>query len=175
MVELVAYDWPGNIRQLRNVATEIAARSGHLPQALIPASLHRTRKTRKRPPSGPFIPEAQVGTERAASANTQRELQVPGQTHLKPAQLTDEHILATLQAQRWNVTASAKALGIAKNSLVARMQSIAGLRQGATLTATEIATAQQEVGADVTLLAEYLHVSPRALLLRMAQLRKHSL
>ncbi|MBI5610812.1 MAG: sigma 54-interacting transcriptional regulator [Deltaproteobacteria bacterium] len=45
--ELVAYSWPGNVRQLRNVATEIAVRDHGHRHASLPPSLQRTPTARR--------------------------------------------------------------------------------------------------------------------------------
>jgi len=189
--ELMAYDWPGNVRQLRNIAMEVAVRSRATETAAVPPSLHRTPGRRRRMQSGdhapqrggdhgptaapdpmPGGPSADLHVHSLANKDwVEGAAQVPAPVRMLPAQLPDATIVAVLRDHRWNITASARALGIAKNSLVARMADIDGVRRAGELTPSDIDDARAEVGASPRAMAMLLHVSERGLRLRLRELQ----
>jgi len=183
--ELVTYDWPGNIRQLRNVATEMAIRCAHLPTALVPASLHRAPRPRKRQPSGPVTQEPAKQTGEGRRATNDGYASAPGPASRdtpwmgapyparpRPAHIPDERIAQTLREHDWNVTGAARTLGVAKNTLVARLKAMPGVRQSTELSADEIARARERFGDDLAAVASHLQVSQRALAHRLYTLDK---
>lgn len=86
---LMQHDFPGNVRELKNIAVQMALDHHEAPTAALP---HRL--TRKPPESE---------TERPSS----------------PSPPTESGIRDALRANQWNVARAASALGIAKNTLVA--------------------------------------------------------
>ncbi|MGH7393926.1 MAG: sigma-54 interaction domain-containing protein, partial [Candidatus Rokuibacteriota bacterium] len=106
---LIAYRWPGNIRELSNVLERVALLSDTpavTPQTLaLPAEVVPAR-----PPAAPAeaprtLDDAVDGVER-------------------------EHLLAALEATAWNVTRAAMRLGVSRNTLRYRIEKHA-LRPGA--------------------------------------------
>ncbi|MBX9912990.1 MAG: sigma-54-dependent Fis family transcriptional regulator, partial [Pseudomonadaceae bacterium] len=98
---LLAYHWPGNVRQLRNVLRTLAAlcedgciRLSDLPVAIRQASLHPQNSPVPAPNNvaGPLD-----DAERSA-------------------------LLATLQAQRWHMSRAAEQLGISRNTLYRKLR-----------------------------------------------------
>lgn len=178
VAELVAYDWAGNVRQLLNVAMEMAIRGVHAPTVTIPSSLHRARKLRKRPISGDFVSERRASAEHRRRAGDDPMLTGPqpkvtgfAPVRILPKDVSDSDILLVLEQNAWNLTATARSLGMAKNTLTGRMRGIEGLRRAAELTLEEIQHARQEAGGDAAKTAALLHVSARALLVRLHELR----
>lgn len=183
VAELLAYEWPGNVRQLRNVAIEMAVKCSRSPAALVPPTLYRTRRARRRPASGPYVPDAHAdarrpvptptdvasmmaaaqmpSAERPALARTDRE---------RPALIPDAAIAEALAHCGYNVTAAARALGIAKNTLAARMARMPQVRRSTELSRREFDEALVATHGDLTAAADLLGVSPRALSHRLAQL-----
>ncbi len=98
---LLAYHWPGNIRQLRNALRYALAlcddgfiEPGHLPQELLAdADAHEPAPR----------PTALAATDAAGSADAQR-------------------LLASLRQHHWNVTAVAQALGICRATVYRHMK-----------------------------------------------------
>lgn len=193
MADLLEQDWPGNVRQLRNVATEMAVRSGRLDTAEIPPTLYRARRARKRPPSGPFVDGGEPQTEVLSRAMVQRNaaaavaatapLTVAGAPTAasatgvaaptaSAAQATPERVAAALREHGWNLMGTARALGIAKNTLTARMRAFGIDRPSTDLSAAEIEAALELCDHDLSATAAHLHVSQRALGHRLAALRR---
>ena len=115
---LLAYAWPGNIRELRNVVrTALAlASDGTLRLEQLPWSLRRNASAAALPPMEP-------GSGRHASATA------PGQVAgMRPATSDGDDdgvghadISALLQRHRWNISHAAEDLGISRNTLYRRM------------------------------------------------------
>ncbi len=115
---LLAYAWPGNIRELRNVVrTALAlASDGTLRLEQLPWSLRRNASAAALPPMEP-------GSGWHASVTAPR--QVAG---MRPATSDGDDdgvghadISALLQRHRWNISHAAEDLGISRNTLYRRM------------------------------------------------------
>jgi sigma-54 dependent transcriptional regulator, acetoin dehydrogenase operon transcriptional activator AcoR len=94
---LLAYPWPGNVRQLRNVLRTLSAlcENGVISHAELPAEIRHTR------PALALLPNA------------------------KPDQLGDaerQALLAVLEAQHWQMSRSAEQLGISRNTLYRKLR-----------------------------------------------------
>ncbi len=85
---LMAYDWPGNVRELRNVLERGAVLA-----------------------RGPILTPLELELAPSASAGAATE------THDSLREMERRHILATLKQHHWNITHSAKALGIDRVTL----------------------------------------------------------
>ena len=84
--------------------------------------------------------------------------------------LTDERIASTLRRNGFSIGATARELGIARNTLYKRMEQCGGLRRARDLTAAEIEACRAICGGDTAEMAARLEVSLRALVLRMREL-----
>ncbi|PJE39147.1 MAG: sigma-54-dependent Fis family transcriptional regulator [Pseudomonas sp.] len=94
---LLAYSWPGNVRQLRNVLRTLCAlcENGVISHAELPAEILHAR------PALALIPNA------------------------RPDQLGDaerQALLAVLEAQHWQMSRSAEQLGISRNTLYRKLR-----------------------------------------------------
>lgn len=103
---LATYDWPGNVRQLRNVIEQAVIRRGGdaLDRAAIAAALE-------------FHTAAPVGDDE------------PDRLTLDDARQAFErrHVLRVLKAHGWNRTQAARVLGIARQNLVQKLKKL-GIR-----------------------------------------------
>jgi len=94
---LLAYPWPGNVRQLRNVLRTLCAlcESGVIVHAELPAEIRHARPALAHPPAA------------------------------RPDQLGDAErltLLAVLEAQHWQMSRSAEQLGISRNTLYRKLR-----------------------------------------------------
>jgi len=100
MAALMAHDWPGNVRELRNVLERavLLQRSG----ALTASSLMLAHTTRTAAPAqgGSTEPQGAVSLDAVER----------------------EHLLRALTQCKWNVTQSAKLLGISRDTLRYRIE-----------------------------------------------------
>jgi two-component system, NtrC family, nitrogen regulation response regulator GlnG len=146
VARLCRADWPGNVRQLRNVARQLAIASRGVAQLQLSPAV-----------------------ERALAPKTASEPPRPGpQTRARPAEIDEATLVSTLGAHRYRIAATAKALGISKTSLYALIEASPRVRKARDLSADEISLAIAD--NDVAEAAQGLEVSERGLRLRMTEL-----
>ncbi len=166
VARLAAFDWPGNVRQLRNAVRQIAIAgldagdSGMWLQGerLLQEAAHAAADgvpTQASPlaptPSEPIPPQAR-------------------RAYRSPEEVTDDDVLAALRAHRWRIQRAAAQLGISRGSLYDRIEKSQRIRKAADLSREEIEACHAVCGGDLDAMVERLEVSKRGLQLRMSQL-----
>ena len=111
--ELAQHDWPGNIRELRNVLEAMMLESGG--ERITPA--HRPPDLFA-PTAGPVAPQPAVGPAEAPDA-------APSGAMSPLDRAERDAILAAIQRNRGNLTGVARELGIAKSTLYTRLDRFA--------------------------------------------------
>ena len=144
VARLVAYDWPGNVRQLRNVVRQLCISSRGRGRIELDETALR------------FLDRGSAAQATPSAVD--------------PLDLEEEAILAALQANEWHIGATAKSLGMARNSLVARIDKSSRIRRPRDVGAEEIERCRAEVGSDPARLAARLGISERGLKLRLRAL-----
>jgi two-component system nitrogen regulation response regulator GlnG len=189
---LADYDWPGNVRQLRNVARHLAI-AGHaaatapwgpqfehlLPEpeptaagpagrAIGPGVLPASPMVQSLPglPVDPVLPAAlpQAGTVPAKP---------PRKLYRRAEEVGDEELLKALRAHRWRLQPAAASLGISRTALYDKIERSASLRKASDLTRQEIEACIARCQGDVDAAAATLEVSRRGLLRHMRRLGLH--
>ena len=161
MARLARCDWPGNVRQLRNVARQLAVdgrgrtalRSGPWLDELVP-----------REPAEPARSEPSGEAEHSAPAAP------AGRRLRKPAEISEDELLAALRQSRWNLKAAAEALGIARTSLYILLEQSTRVRAAADVPPEEIQAAFARCSGDMEATAAALEISERALRQRLKDL-----
>jgi two-component system nitrogen regulation response regulator GlnG len=158
VARLAAADWPGNVRELRNVARRLASGASAAVTAELPPELE----------SALF---AAAGHEPGTPAPPPNEEQKPRPRHFRAvAELTEEEVLAALQADHFNLTLAAGRLGISRTALYGWVERHPELRKASSLSREEIAAALDRAGGDVDGAADLLGVSRHGLRLRRSTL-----
>ncbi len=154
---LVRYAWPGNVRQLRNVARWIAS-------AGVSAGRVRTHD----PELERLIPEATAistpPTELPAVTPTRRT------SVRSPSEIPADELLSTLEAVGWGLGPAASRLGISRPALNELVDNHPDLRRAKSLGAEELIACQRDCDGNVELMWRRLRVSKRSLVLRMSEL-----
>jgi two-component system nitrogen regulation response regulator GlnG len=154
VVRLARYDWPGNVRQLRNVARQIAIGSRSQPRAEISPAVERLlRDTATRPV---------VLREAPVVATPERR---------RPSDVSESELVAALEACRWDLQAASERLHISRPSLHALVEANPRLRKAGDLSAEEIARCWEECGGDVEAMVDRLEVSRKVLACRLRELK----
>lgn len=166
VARLMRYSFPGNVRELRNIASQIAIHNYDQPHASLPRSLAENLEAESSPESAAV--SRSTRTRRSVATKPQRPPTKPPVR--SKFSLSDEVVRETLRQHEWNLTQTARALGISKNALSVRMRHIPNVRLADRLTREEILEAQTLVGNDVATMAGQLEVSVHALRLRMREL-----
>ncbi len=163
VARLADYDWPGNVRQLRNVVRQLViANRGKERAEMIPAVerlLVRQTSTRKNPVAA---------SESPAPAKTPAEN--PAAIRRKPADVTEGELREALRVSRWDLAAAAEKLGVSRASMYLLFERIPGFRTASDLDKEQIIRCHRELGGDRARMAERLEVSERALARRIREI-----
>jgi two-component system nitrogen regulation response regulator GlnG len=152
VAKLVLHDWPGNVRQLRNVVRQIVISSRGLAAARIDATVAALLEG----PAHAAPSSAIVGEPPAAAARGPREI-------------PDEELVEALRGNQWRTSATARALGISRTTLYALIDKSPRIRKARDVPADELARCLAECGNDLEAAAARLEVSKRGLQLRLRE------
>jgi len=150
---LVAHGWPGNVRQLRNVARQLVIANRGQPQLRLDAQLEQELMPGNRPPAARPAPAARTATSRR-----------------RPADISEAELLATLRECGWDFQATAERLGVHRTSIYDLIERSPNIRTAGDLSVEEITRCHQECGGDLDAMVRRLEVSHRALARRLKEL-----
>ena len=150
MIKLIAHDWPGNVRQLRNVVERAAVANLESSGFVIPAEVEAELTER---------PQAPAGSTEAQGAGRQSE----------SINIDDDALRALLEEHDYVQRRVARALGVSHTTLDRRMRAL-GVRRPRDIEAQEIEQAAQQTSRKLDEMASLLRVSKRGLKLRMKAL-----
>ena len=158
VARLARLDWPGNVRQLRNVVRQLVIGNVHAPQARWLPILDGLAESPAERESGstPALVPGNSGAE--------------PRRYRAPAEVGDEELIEALRAHHFRVKPTAVALGVSRTALYGLIERSRRLRKAADLDPAEIAHAAAAAGSEIEVLAAALEVSPEGLLLRLKEL-----
>ena len=160
VARLARYDWPGNVRQLRNVARQLVIGSRGLPRLEIGPAVER------------LLRDPGAGSQGDSSGARAFPVPPPQSQpdRRKPSEVTEEELLAALRTCRWDLQAAAEALRISRTSLYALIEANPSLRKAGDLKTDEIVICHQECGGDLDAMVDRLKVSKKALGRRLREM-----
>ncbi|WP_437299131.1 sigma 54-interacting transcriptional regulator [Sorangium sp. So ce426] len=176
VARLAEHDWPGNIRQLRNVVRQLVIGSRGQERLTVGPAVERLLGEgapaaeailEEEPPAS--APEGRAPEGRAPEAEV--SLPPPPGSGRKPADVSEAEIAEALRAARWDLSAAAARLQISRPSLYLVLERYPRFRTARDLTAEEIRACHAACGGDVGRMVERLEVSERALRRRLRELR----
>lgn len=165
VARLALYSWPGNVRQLQNVARQLVIDGRGRPSLAWTAGLDDLLPETV-PAAEPAAAAPAVTPERAPEGAPRR----PEGRRRRPSEVGEEEMLAALRAHRWSLKAAAAELGIARTSLYTLLERSPHVRSAADLPPDEVRRAWERCGGDMEALATALEVSERALRQRLKDL-----
>jgi two-component system nitrogen regulation response regulator GlnG len=174
VASLAQRDWPGNIRQLRNLARHLAVSFRNAPEAALTPEAELLLAPH--PADGPVADALPTGgapsappwpPAPAAAAAVPRQ---PRRAYRRSDEVSDDELLAVLRANRWRLQPAAVQLGIARTSLYDRIESSQRFRKAADLPRVEIEQLLARHGGSLERMADELEVSVDGLKRRMTQL-----
>lgn len=149
VARLAAYAWPGNVRQLQNVARQLVIANHQADEARITPRIERLL-VEETPPS----PRPQP------------------RRRLRPArEVGEEELLRTLRAHRWRLQPAAAALGISRTALYGLIEESDKVCKPRDLSRQEIARAHEDCGGKIEAMVDALQVSRKGLKRRMTELK----
>ena len=160
VARLIAYKWPGNVRQLKNVARQLAIASKGENEVIINAAIAR------------LLPGSASGEEPNLGGLGTKTVPAVTQSTKRAnlADISDDQLVDALRANQWKIAATARDLSISKNSLYQLMDRCALIRKAKDLTREEIQDAGATCEGNLSQMAVVLEVSRRGLQLRMTEL-----
>lgn len=182
VARLAEYDWPGNVRQLRNVARQLVignrgrdrveltpvverllAEPLPVPPPRNPSEVKATSTTSSSIPPKPH-PIVDPATDDGAAREP------PPKAGRRPSDVSEAEFGAALRACRWDFAAAAQTLGISRGSVYMLIKRYPRFRKAGDLTAAEITASFYAHGGDIARMADHLQVSERALTRRVREL-----
>jgi two-component system nitrogen regulation response regulator GlnG len=167
VARLARYGWPGNVRQLRNTVRQLVVASRGTESVQIPPQIERL--LRECEPHAAASVEAGPAATPPPGPLAPRKRAEPG-AYRAPSDVTEEELLETLRANRWQIKLTAAQLGISRPSLYMLMDRFKGIRKAADLSRAEILECRDACGGDLEAMVSRLEVSPKGLQQRMRQL-----
>jgi DNA-binding NtrC family response regulator len=160
---ILQHDWPGNVRQLRNVVRQIVIGSrGDLEASLPPAILRQLGEGSSSGPASAVVCPSTVHLPPGG---------VDLDRHRRPADITETELVDALRAHHWDIKSTAATLGVSRTSLYKRIDSSVRVRTAGQLDVDEIRACHRELGGDLDAMVERLQVSRHALRRRLHELR----
>ncbi|MBN1210897.1 MAG: sigma-54-dependent Fis family transcriptional regulator [Myxococcaceae bacterium] len=154
---LVRFAWPGNIRQLRNVARQLVIGNRGQPRLSLDAQLEQELATPNSPRVGRPATASAAPTARATSRR-------------RPSGITEPELLAALRENGWDFQAAADRLGIHRTSIYDLIERSPSLRTAGDLSVEEITRCHHECRGDLDAMVRRLEVSKKALGRRIKEL-----
>jgi two-component system nitrogen regulation response regulator GlnG len=152
MARMCRYEWPGNVRQLRNVVRQIVISSRGSEDLVVDASVERLL-------SGMQAPQPEVNGPNHSKSSKK-----------KPAEITDDELLEALRRHDFQPGPVAREFGMSRTTLYARIEKSPCIRKASDLSQEEIGAALVASAGDLTVASRMLEVSKRGLRLRMTEL-----
>ena len=166
---LAAYPWPGNVRQLRNIARWLAVTGRALPSGELVKRLRETLDS-----SG--LPVEPIGTEAHRPSETGTSDPAPFGSQptrrklRKPSEITEAELLDALRKHRFKINATAEELGLSRANLYRLIDECPKIRKAVDLSLDEIEKALARHAGGLEGAAGDLEVSLRGLKRRMTEL-----
>ena len=163
-MRLVRYAWPGNIRQLRNVARQLVIGSRGLPGLRVDARLEQELDA-----AASAVPGRRVSTHAPATAE-EPDAADEKAARRKPSDVGEQELLEALRASSWDLKAAADRLGIPRSSVYVLIDKSSLIRTARDLSPEEITRCFHECQGDLDAMVRRLEVSKRALQRRVREL-----
>ncbi|MEM6455683.1 MAG: sigma 54-interacting transcriptional regulator [Acidobacteriota bacterium] len=164
MARLARYDWPGNVRQLRNVVRQMVIDAqGDVPLRMSPRLERLLVDAALGAVDGP---SSRVGVVPASAG---------GGDAMRPVDVTPEQLEAALRSNRFEPAAAARQLGISRPSMYRLIREHPRLQLVEDLDASAIRAALREAEGVVAQAALRLGVSARALGRRVRRVRREGM
>ncbi|MEM7586508.1 MAG: sigma-54 dependent transcriptional regulator [Acidobacteriota bacterium] len=165
IARLARHDWPGNVRELRNVARRLAL-SHRLPTRQLLTQLEEvltptTPSLELHPPATAQAVAKLTPPPRRPNARRRRR---------KPADVSEDELLAALEAHSYRMRETAEALDLSRIGLYRRLDTSPNVRKAADLGRREIDDALEAADGDVEAAALTLRVSLQGLKRRITAL-----
>lgn len=152
IAQLVRYQWPGNVRQLQNVARQLVISNRDSEEFCADSVL------------SDLLKREETSHEQATPVSRNRVRKRAAR------ELADQEILHVLRHHRFNLNLTCSELGVSRNWLNKYIERCPHLRKAKDIGIEEISRCAAECGNDINAMADRLQVSTRGLQLQMKRL-----
>ena len=163
---LVCFNWPGNVRQLKNVVRQLVIDNRGRNKLHVGVKLKRVLEQATSNLSAPWNQLEQPPETIFPTIVPE----IPRPKRRKPADISSEELLEALREKRWELQASAEFLGISRPSLYLLIKSCPNAHLAGDLSPQDIRTCFAECEGDLDAMVEQLEVSRAALKRRVKEL-----
>ncbi|HEX4940632.1 MAG TPA: sigma 54-interacting transcriptional regulator [Candidatus Kapabacteria bacterium] len=180
--QALEFPWPGNIRQMRNVARQVAI---HNRQAMVTSIPFRIEamlaETRPAPETaGGALHSVSDGASNGVANTAPGPAPVsddahddddePGIPRRKPSTVTEAELMSMLEQQRWDLKNTAEHLNISRAALYKMIEANPRVRKAGDISVEEIQQSYVRCGGNLERMVEELKVSGAALKRRIREL-----
>jgi DNA-binding NtrC family response regulator len=163
VARLALFDWPGNVRQLRNVVRQLVIGSRGLTALELGDRGERLLRERGLAADAAGMPGNVPGSSVLVPLPGSGEAGPGPRRWRHPSDVTEDELAEALRLNRWDLKAAATQLHVSRTSLYALIDESSRFRHASDLAAEEIERCHRECEGDLDLMAERLEVSRRAL------------
>ena len=156
------FDWPGNIRQLKNIAQQIAIYNRGADFLTIPDHIEEL-----------FTPKYAQMEQATPPIEPVQPIETPTPQRRKPSSLHEDEILEALSLHRWDLKASAEHLQISRAALYKIIDNTNAIRTASDYSVEELQASFSNQGGDLEKMVDELKVSKAALKRRLKDLSIH--
>ena len=160
VARLARHSWPGNVRQVRNAARELAIGSRAFDTAQVGPQVERLLREVSSMPAAaaPPVPVAPLPPK------------PPAVTYRSPSEITRDELVEALRSNRWELKGAAASLGISRPAIYLLLEKHPEIRTARDLSRAEILECQQLCGDDLDAMASHLEVSRKGLQQKMKEI-----
>ncbi|MEM9553297.1 MAG: sigma 54-interacting transcriptional regulator [Acidobacteriota bacterium] len=165
VARLARADWPGNVRQLRNVARWLQVQGGD------ESSMEALEQRLGAPSDASTQDEDRVREASDEPNDFARPVSPRSRTlYRAPSEVSDEELLDALRSHGWRLKPAAAQLRVSRTSLYALIDRCPQIRRATDLERDELAVSFERHDGDLAAMADELRVSPQGLRQRLQAL-----
>lgn len=160
---LARYDWPGNVRQLQNVARQLVVASRGSETARVSGPVERVLRAVD-------APSTTVANASHLDSDVTPAQGSPTPRFRKPSEVSEEELLQALRANRWELKPTAANLRISRGSLYNLIAKSPRLRKTSDVSESEILECYERCSGNLDQMVDQLEISRSGLQMRMKAL-----
>lgn len=166
---LAQLDWPGNVRQLKNVVRQLVIASRGRDQLQVTPQIEAMlqRQDELRRSSSRFVDATATSPPATPPSPPTRS---PKTVYRSPAEVSEAELKEALRSHRWRLKPTAAQLGISRPSLYVLLEKFPSIRTAGSLQQDEIRASQERCAGSLEAMVEDLEVSLDGLKRRMKEL-----
>lgn len=182
VARLARLEWPGNVRQLRNVVRQLVianrgaatVRMGpQIERLLSEGAVSPSVSSQDGVPVGNRVSSGSASNDPPTSetkAEPPASPVLPRSNYRSPSAIQEDDLIEVLRSHRWELKPTAEELGISRTSLYDLIKKSSRIRKANDLSREEIEACQESCNGDLMAMVDTLEVSQRGLLRRMGKL-----